>query len=145
MSILLGAVLISSQWMYVSARTRSIAGVQWWASIGAGRIGVGEVRLPNGVTAQASRSSRFEFYGDPRLDLWFDWEHWLVRNGFKVRHILLPLWVPLMLLSAPTAYLWRTDRRAKPWQCHRCRYDLRGIEGGVCPECGSERQAEGNV
>ncbi|MCH9058387.1 MAG: hypothetical protein IIB55_07150 [Planctomycetes bacterium] len=43
-----------------------------------------------------------------------------------------------MLLAIPTAYLWHTDRRAKPWQCAKCRYDLRGLDGGVCPECGHE-------
>ena len=49
---------------------------------------------------------------------------------------LIPLWLPLLLLSVPTSYLWYTDRRAKPWQCRKFRYDLRGLDGGVCPECG---------
>ena len=49
----------------------------------------------------------------------------------------LPLWLPLLLIAAPTAWLWRTDRRAKSWQCPKCRYDLRGLDGGVCPECGA--------
>ena len=55
----------------------------------------------------------------------------------------LPLWLPLLLIAAPTGWLWYTDRRAKPWQCATCRYDLRGLnvrsESGptVCPECGA--------
>ena len=57
----------------------------------------------------------------------------------------IPLWIPLLLLAIPTAYLWRADRRAKPWQCPKCRYDLRGLDGGgngVCPECGTTREYE---
>ena len=43
-----------------------------------------------------------------------------------------------LLIALPTVSLWYTDRRAKPWQCPKCRYDLRGLDGGVCPECGHE-------
>ena len=43
----------------------------------------------------------------------------------------------ILLIAARTAYLWRTDRRAKPWQCPKCRYDLRGLDGGVWRECGA--------
>ena len=42
----------------------------------------------------------------------------------------------VLLIAAPAARLWRTDRRAMPWQCPKCGYDLRGLDGGVCPECG---------
>ena len=53
------------------------------------------------------------------------------------RHaLIIPLLWPLLLIAAPTAWLWYTDRRTKPWQCAKCRYDLRGLDGGVCPECG---------
>ena len=55
----------------------------------------------------------------------------------------LPLWMPLLLLTAPTAYLWYLDHRPKPWQCRKCRYDLRGLKAGICPECG--RPAGGEV
>lgn len=60
----------------------------------------------------------------------------IVQNGY----IFIPLWLPLLLIAAPTAYLWYIDRRAKPWQCATCRYDLRGLDGGVCPECGEASQ-----
>jgi hypothetical protein len=56
--------------------------------------------------------------------------------------ITVPLWLPLLLIAAPTAWLWYTDRRAKPWQCDKCRYDLRGLasesQPTTCPECGTE-------
>ena len=79
-----------------------------------------------------------------RIEPWFDWGFAPRGWGFK-----MPLWLPVVLIAAPTVYLWRTDRRAKPWQCAKCRYDLRGLEGGgegggngggdkiVCPECGT--------
>ncbi len=66
---------------------------------------------------------------------------------FSSYYVRVPLWLPLLLIAAPTAWLWYTDRRAKPWQCATCRYDLRGLNvraesgptagNGVCPECGS--------
>ncbi|MCH8270015.1 MAG: hypothetical protein IH985_02230 [Planctomycetes bacterium] len=77
----------------------------------------------------------------PSMDLGFRWNVHPGRTNFgglimASREISIPLWFPLLLLAAPTAWLWYTDRRAKPWQCPKCRYDLRGLDGGVCPECG---------
>jgi predicted amidophosphoribosyltransferase len=43
----------------------------------------------------------------------------------------------LLLIGAPTLWLWRRDRRREPGHCQRCNYDLTGNTGGVCPECGS--------
>ena len=56
--------------------------------------------------------------------------------------VQVPLWLPLLVIALPTMWLWFTDR-AKPWQCPKCRYDLRGLDGGVCPECGA-KNAVGN-
>ena len=56
---------------------------------------------------------------------------------FTWSYATVPLWIPLLLIAIPTAWLWYTDRRAKPWQCATCRYDLRGLDAGVCPECGT--------
>ena len=67
---------------------------------------------------------------------WMPWQSPGVKPGLGL--VFVPLWLPLLLIAAPTAWLWRTDRRAKPWQCAKCRYDLRGLDGGVCPECGHE-------
>ena len=64
--------------------------------------------------------------------------------------IVFPIWMPLLLVALPTFWLWRVDRRVQPWQCAKCRYDLRGLEGGgdegedaVCPECGEAITASG--
>ena len=65
---------------------------------------------------------------------WDDGPSFLYPKGSG--HVVLPAWPIPFLLALVTAYLWFTDRRAKPWQCAKCRYDLRGLDGGVCPECG---------
>ena len=72
---------------------------------------------------------------------------WPSGSGSTVGFIIIPLWMPLILVAGPTAWLFYIDRPAKPWQCAKCRYDLRGLEGGgdaggdkiVCPECGSAK------
>ena len=72
--------------------------------------------------------------------------YWLPRlvhgtfTGMRSTHLFVPLWLLLVLIAAPTAWLWYTDRRAKPWQCAKCRYDLRGLDGVVCPECGNANE-----
>ena len=111
-----------------------------------GNIGVYEMHLPNlpGIRVigfvfevfyeplphlmffrDLDRNPRVDFAVTKRFSAGMDW------------HIIVPIWLPLLLIAAPTAWLWRTDRRAKPWQCPKCRYDLRGLDGGVCPECGT--------
>ena len=86
---------------------------------------------------QRTRGSFPWFVAKPRLAFNWQW-HENVRSHFLDSYIAIPLWLPLLLIAAPTAWLWYTDRRAKPWQCAKCRYDLRGLDGGVCPECGHE-------
>jgi hypothetical protein len=72
---------------------------------------------------------------------WFWW--WLQarvpRRCFQAgqRWVTIPLWIPLVLLAGPTAYLWRTDRRRIPaGHCQTCGYNLTGNVSGRCPECG---------
>ena len=55
--------------------------------------------------------------------------------------ILIPLWLPLVIIALPTARVWWTDyRRPKPGHC-KCGYDLTGNVSGVCPECGQETKS----
>src|SRR5688572_30290933 len=49
----------------------------------------------------------------------------------------LNLWLLFVLTVAPTAVLWRRRLRTPPGHCRKCRYDLRGVTTGVCPECGA--------
>jgi hypothetical protein len=52
-----------------------------------------------------------------------------------------PLWVPLIVLAAPTSWAWHADRR-RPGACPRCRYELTGNTTGVCPECGAQQVSQ---
>jgi len=114
-------------------------------------IAIGQGGLRFGVldfdTARNYPHPRNEFHfgplDNPSINLWPVWATqvtYLSPGPGAARasgaHVRAPLWLPLLLIATPTAYLWRTDWRAKPWQCAKCRYDLRGLEGEVCPECG---------
>ena len=58
--------------------------------------------------------------------------------GSRVAELALPLWIPFLLASAPTMYLWWLDRRRYlPGHCQNCGYDLTGNVSGRCPECGT--------
>ena len=128
-----------------------------WASAGVWRIGESGswgVTVEHGSLLVAKSSFG---PGEPRLPANFGFEHgatkgiwvylWFDRQvmqiigaGMSAKSVFvtIPLWPAFLLIALPTAYLWQTDRRAKPWQCPKCRYDLRGLDGGVCPECGHE-------
>lgn len=54
--------------------------------------------------------------------------------------LVLPTWIPLVLSAFVTMWLWWVDRRVQPWECQKCRYDLRGLAGVVCPECGESKE-----
>ncbi len=63
-------------------------------------------------------------------------------NGSRMRFpAYLPLAVSVVLLSLPGGVLWarhrRDSRRLKQNRCIGCGYNLTGIHGPRCPECGS--------
>ena len=64
--------------------------------------------------------------------------------GLTIREwisIGIPLWFVMLVVAAPAILMWRTGR-AKAGHCPRCRYDLRGIKGSVCPECGKPTERD---
>ncbi len=57
----------------------------------------------------------------------------------RVWTVVVPLWIPFLLVAVPTAFLfWRDRRRIPPGHCRKCGYNLTGNVSGVCPECGAE-------
>ena len=146
-------VYIGSAWYvvrwYVVNRPSSEAII----AVGEGGLSFGVVHFDTLEDKEGRRSQRVHFssFGGPSIILWP--KRLTARGGtgglngvpvtFSVAY--LPLWVPLLLIAVPTAYLWHTDRRAKPWQCAKCRYDLRGLDGGVCPECGGAVRVQGTA
>lgn len=54
---------------------------------------------------------------------------------------ILPLWFPTLLSLLATTAAWRADakyvRRVRAGLCGSCGYDLSGLSGAVCPECGA--------
>jgi len=51
--------------------------------------------------------------------------------------VIIPGWLLLVVILAPTLIFWRLDRRRpSPGHCPRCRYNLTANTTGVCPECG---------
>ena len=53
-------------------------------------------------------------------------------------NIRLPLWIPAILIAAPSFLLWRRNPKQLPKGFCVCGYDLTGNESGKCPECGKE-------
>jgi len=59
----------------------------------------------------------------------------LVVTALDALYVPLVFAMPLLGLIAG-ALIWMGRRRAAPGHCRGCGYDLRGLGGGRCPECG---------
>jgi hypothetical protein len=68
---------------------------------------------------------------------------WLHTSSSGLRMVVLPLWIPFLIVGLPTGLLWWRDRRTPKGHCQKCGYNLTGNVSGVCPECGTEFEREG--
>lgn len=105
-------------------------------TIGAGSVGAAQVDRdpPRDVWLRSIMPSGFRSTSGEH-PYW--WPYFSTTPGTDSWFAAIPLWPLLLLVAAPTAWLFRIDSRAKAWQCSKCRYDLRGLDGDICPECGS--------
>lgn len=100
----------------------------WAAGITGGGMFVGEeipYWWPRGWFAQR-RQNR-----DPQL-----WLPYINRNRDQ-RVVVIPFWLVLAGLGPATGWLFLIDGPSSG-HCLRCGYDLAGIRGPACPECGRE-------
>lgn len=67
------------------------------------------------------------------------WRARIFRSRPVATIVIVPLWLPFVMLSIVAALAHRRARRPKPGTCEKCSYNLTGNTSGVCPECGTIR------
>ena len=80
----------------------------------------------------------YSFALTPRK-LGFNWPNGYVGplpDGTYTYSVDVPLWLALVVIAFPTAFLWYRDRRPPPGYCQTCGYNLTGLPEPRCPECG---------
>ncbi len=70
-------------------------------------------------------------------------EFWRVNKFFDPFFLRIPFWIPTLIIAIPSFLLWRQNRELGDGYCE-CGYDLTGNVSGVCPECGTKLQNNGN-
>jgi len=95
--------------------------------------------LATGVFVDPGGRGMDALYG-PHVRPVSDPAHWLLQRGAPggAQSIEIPLWLPLLMTAVPTVFLIRAALRPGPGRCKVCGYDLTGVRGLVCPECGEE-------
>ena len=137
--VLVAGAWVGSGWCYMSFTGQTGASRCLTVSLTDGRVRIID---SSGMTARAPwyRNWQVQIVRTAFAPQWrsgFGWSPPTTMPGFVLatRNLDIPLWAPLLLLAAPTTLLWRRDRRGDPGFC-RCGYDLKGLQGRPCPECG---------
>jgi hypothetical protein len=125
-----GAANIASVWWSV---------VNWQAAWGFIWVQSGYVAVAWGDYAGLGKPGFNMFWRLPSVMRVQWWPH-LSQTPFH--SVLIPLWIPLVVVAAATALLWTADRRGTQREsggrCPKCQYDRRGLAPDAkCPECGT--------
>lgn len=64
---------------------------------------------------------------------------WIAGGNVSLALAALAITCGPWLLLAWVWGCWMVRHDKRSWQCKACGYDLRGIAGDVCPECGHAR------
>ena len=157
--VLIGGIWISSAWWFARIGPTAKFKQRWFngepipnnceaVHLGAGRIGAIWVRRSEREQF-ANRVNGPEWPEKPAELPWL-WVKsipdppmlrldalWMNDPASSQKKLILPCWIPFVVLAIPTALLWHRDRRAHPpGHCQTCGYHLTGNVSGRCPECG---------
>ena len=133
----------SLKWIGVSASAFLLCGWigTFWSAFGyqAGTVcvdlSVGCIELtiyPKEVPTQGGFAAwqPYEAYWMPRL----------IHGRFltsRATHLFIPVWMPLLLVGAPTILAFKHDPRLAPGHCQTCGYDVSHVNSDRCSECGT--------
>lgn len=122
---------------------RSAPACEWRTGrINSGRQVVITCRFDSGAFRFSSDTLPAGTPGTAWTTQWAGEPRWLPRwNGWNAEDVLvIPYWVFLILLAAPTSVAWYRDRAGgvSATACRRCDYDRSGLDpSAACPECGA--------
>jgi len=123
------ALLLSLVWQVTLYRSG------WAAGWGYGCISVQSTN-PTMGTPQDDWRFATRRSGQPLVRAW--WVK-IPRPRPGVWAVVVPLWIPMVVLGIATFLVWRRYRRLPVGHCQGCGYDLTSNVSGVCPECGRSR------
>ncbi len=113
----------------------------WWGAIWTRANGWGVTVIRGGLSFGHGPAGYPEATIECGIVLPFQW--WWYRHSSPFGwYIVVPLWMPSLLLGLLAAWLWCKRKSAGPNQCESCGYDLTGVPSPVCPECGTPRRDE---
>ena len=114
-------------------------GRSWTVGVGKGKAVIVVSNLPHESTGFEFQRPGQLFLG--HLSTW--WEPEPIRRTSSATWIVVLLWIPLLVVALPAAWLWWRGSSAKrPNHCSHCGYDRAGLAAGsLCPECGKQPEA----
>jgi hypothetical protein len=106
----------------------------WGVALGSGCVTVQSTSAQYGNPQQGWSFSERQA-AQPLMRCW--WVR-ILRPRPGLWAVIVPLWIPPLILGISTFFLWRRRLRRPPGHCQSCGYNLMGNVSGVCPECGKQ-------